>query len=273
MVKNEIEIRSWHQLLETVTDTRFRSWAFRGQADALWPIRSTLSRYLVDFKVHKDSWSKQEARLLRIFKRKSHVFLPRLPDPEDSFEWLAIMQHHGAPTRLVDFTWSPYVACFFALERAQKNCAIWAVNPPGLSDKRGSRTTRVSQTILPSEIGPWVKGSYEKNMLANENNLVFIGEPDMMNQRLIAQSGTFILPGRLDQPVNELINEESIVKMTLITEELRKNAMSELYKMNITNATLFPGLDGLSKSLSYELESHWAYDPITMEPYKGYEID
>ncbi|SEJ71010.1 FRG domain-containing protein [Dyadobacter koreensis] len=272
MIKNQIEIRTWAQFTETVTDVRFRSWAFRGQADASWPIKSTLSRYLTDFHVHRDAWSKQEARLLRIFKRKSHIFLSKLPDPEDSFEWLAIMQHHGAPTRLLDFTWSPYVACFFALEMAQKNCAIWAVYPPGLS-VRGSRTIRASQTVLPDEIGPWVKGSYEKYFLTNENSFVFIGEPDNMNQRLIAQSGTFVIPGRLDQPVNELVDEESIVKITLITEELRKHAMSELYKMNITNATLFPGLDGLAKSLTYELETHWAYDPITMEPYKGFHID
>jgi hypothetical protein len=43
--------------------------------------------------------------------------------------------------------------------------------------------------------------------------------------------------------------------------------MRELYRMNITYATLFPDLDGLAKSLAYELEFHWAYNPRTMERY------
>ena len=39
------------------------------------------------------------------------------------------MQHHGAPTRLIDFTWSPYVAAFFALERTLADGVVWAMNP------------------------------------------------------------------------------------------------------------------------------------------------
>ena len=74
MIKHEIEIRSWHQFIEIVANERFRSWAFRGQADKDWNIKSTLTRYLTEFKVHPNAWSKQELRILRIFKRKSHVF-------------------------------------------------------------------------------------------------------------------------------------------------------------------------------------------------------
>src|SRR5216684_3693164 len=61
---------------------------------------------------------------------QAHLFLAHVPDDADSFHWLALMQHHGAPTRLLDFTWSPYVAAFFALERATSDAAIWAINLP-----------------------------------------------------------------------------------------------------------------------------------------------
>jgi hypothetical protein len=47
--------------------------------------------------------------------------------------------------------------------------------------------------------------------------------------------------------------------------------MRDLYKMNITHATLFPDIDGLARSLAFELEYHWAFDPATMERYPGYE--
>jgi len=49
--------------------------------------------------------------------------------------------------------------------------------------------------------------------------------------------------------------------------------MADLYSMNIGNATLFPDLDGLARSLAYELEYHWAFDPLTMKSRPGYALD
>jgi len=267
-----IEIKSWKEYVEVITNSDFKSWAFRGQTDTDWPLLSTLSRYFKTFKVHPDAWQQQESRILRIFKRKSHLFLSQIPEPDDSFQWLALMQHFGTPTRLLDFTWSPYVSAFFALEKATNDSAIWAVFPPGLADTK-IRTTRASQKLGSDEIGPWIFGNYEKYFLPNTYNFVTIGEPHKMNQRLIAQSGTFVIPGRLDNPIESIVKDNSIVKFVLKTSELRKTAMSELYKMNISNATLFPGLDGLARSLAYELEFHWAFDPTNMQPYDGFHID
>src|SRR5262245_47854889 len=127
-------IDSWDLFKTTVESSR--SWAFRGQSDAGWPMFSSLSRYFIGFDVHRNAWQTLEERVLRIFKRKAHLFLDHLPVEEDAFGWLALMQHHGTPTRLLDFTWSPYVAAFFALERATSDAAVWAVFPPGLNDKR-----------------------------------------------------------------------------------------------------------------------------------------
>jgi FRG domain len=267
-----IEIDSWKNFREIVAGPKFNSWAFRGQADQAWPLFSSLSRFYKDFKVHREAWPQQESRILRIFKRKSHLFLEHIPDESDSFQWLAFMQHHGAPTRLLDFTWSPYVAAFFALERATKNAAVWALFPPALSNK-AIRTIRASQKIEKDEIGPWVEGNYEKNFLHNKNNIAVIGEPLTMNRRLIAQSGTFVMPGVLHRPVEEIVPGKAIKKFVLVTEKLRKETMHELYMMNIGNATLFPGLDGMTRSLSYELEFHWAFDPETMEKRKGFFVD
>jgi hypothetical protein len=56
----------------------------------------------------------------------------------------------------------------------------------------------------------------------------------------------------------------------LDTENIRDEAMYAFYNMNVSNATLFPGLDGMARSLAYELEFHWAYDPKTMKRYPGY---
>jgi hypothetical protein len=72
----------------------------------------------------------------------------------------------------------------------------------------------------------------------------------------------------LNKPVEEILvsqrfSKDAVVKFTLDAPAMRKQAMESLYRMNITNATLFPDLDGLARSLSFELEYHWAFDPIT----------
>ena len=98
-----------------------------------------------------------------------------------------------------------------------------------------------------------------------------MGEPYTMNRRLIAQSGTFAVPGVLDVPVEEMLrdpDQENIMAKFVLTNPVREVGMRELYRMNITYATLFPDLDGLAKSMGYELEFHWGYDPRTMEPYQ-----
>ena len=182
------------------------------------------------------------------------------------------MQHHGAPTRLLDFSWSPFVAAFFALEHASADAAVWAVLPPGLNT-RPNRTLRPSQTITGDEIGPWVEGAYEKHLLPNELRMAVIGEPHNMNQRLLAQGGTFVMPGVLHEPIEVIVPSDSVVKFVLAADKMRDAAMTELYAMNINNATLFPGLDGLARSLCYELEHHWAFNPKTLEVRAGYNLD
>ena len=91
-----------------------------------------------------------------------------------------------------------------------------------------------------------------------------------MNRRLIAQSGTFLVPGILHESVEEILMgypnpKETLIKFILPANKVREKGMRELYRMNITQATLFPDLDGLARSLAYELEFHWAYDPRTMK--------
>lgn len=111
----ELRLKSWESFLKLIADTPYTHWAFRGEQHAEWPLYSALSRYLQTFQVNPRAWPEQEQRILRIFKRKAHQYLPQPPHIDDDFQWLALMQHHGAPTRLIDFTWSPYVAAFFAL--------------------------------------------------------------------------------------------------------------------------------------------------------------
>src|SRR5438270_10488115 len=107
-----IRVESWEAFLEHITQPPYSNWAFRGERDERWPLYSSISRYLQNFSVARAAWPEQEARILRIFKRKAHQFLDKPPHADDDFQWLALMQHHGAPTRLIDFSLAPYVAAF-----------------------------------------------------------------------------------------------------------------------------------------------------------------
>lgn len=178
------------------------------------------------------------------------------------------MQHHGAPTRLLDFTWSPYVAAFFALERATEDAAIWAVNLPLLWD---ISVRQPIDGVSVEEADPRDAKAFRKYFLPNKHAFVWQGDPFRMPQRVVAQSGTFLVTSHLGMTVEAILDRypgkgELLVKFELPTAKLRAVAMSSLYDMNITQATLFPGLDGLARSMAYEFEYSWEVDLATDEP-------
>src|SRR6516225_3716838 len=195
----EFHLGSWEEFLKLVIHPPYSNWAFRGEKDARWPLYSSLSRYLQNFGVARGAWPEQEGRILRIFKRKAHQFLERPPDWDDDFQWLALMQHHGAPTRLIDFTWSPYVAAFFALERTLADCVVWAMNPARVASSRVPKTTSKD---------PRIRGNFRRYFLKGTHRFIWLGEPHTMNSRLIAQSGTFVVPAVLDMPIEQIIDKD-----------------------------------------------------------------
>jgi hypothetical protein len=256
-----IRVASWEEYLSHI-DSAYANWAFRGQAVAEWPLTSSLSRRLRDFRVDRRAWRAQEERILRVFRRKAPTLITT-PPPHDLFQWLALMEHHGAPTRLVDCTWSPYVAAHFALEDATGEAAVWAIDPKRVIAQacalHGAGTAA-------ADLDPRHPGNLQARFLDGERPFLWIGEPETMNRRLIAQSGTFLVPSVVDRSIDQILLEDAvtrdaIVRFVLPVRAVRDRAMRQLYHMNITQATLFPDLDGLARSMAYELEFHWDYDP------------
>jgi hypothetical protein len=257
----EHRISSWPEFVATVSAPGFEGWTFRGQQRADWPLAPSLARHLRDFVPDLGTWRQQESRSIRIFRRKAHHFIAGPDDLDDTFHCVAHMQHHGAPTRLLDFTKSPFVAAFFALEKATGDAAVWAVNTFALFEgiRLRGKLARYGRRHL---VDPRIAGNFERYFLENSVPFVWSGEPFRMNRRLTAQSGTFVVPGVLDLPVEDILAtyphpERLLVKLVLPAPELRNAAMAALYRMNLTQATLFPDLDGLARSLAYELETSW----------------
>jgi hypothetical protein len=102
-------VKDWDELvrlLETLD-----GWAFRGEPSARFELLSSLARRLERHCPDRQAWREREERALRIFRRKAHIYLEADAQAvlDDDLRCLALMQHHGAPTRLLDFTKSPYV--------------------------------------------------------------------------------------------------------------------------------------------------------------------
>lgn len=257
----EQRLSSWSEFVALVTAPQFEGWAFRGQEDATWPLNPSLSRYLRDFVPNVSTWASQEERSIRIFRRKAHHFIADPSELQDTLHCVAHMQHHGAPTRLLDFTKSPFVAAFFALEKATGDTAVWALNTWALFEGVALRGKR-ARFGRRDAVDPRDPEKFERYYLRNRVPFVWSGEPYRMNRRLMAQGGTFVVPGVLDLSVEEILAtyphpERLLLKLVLPASALRSAGMAALYRMNITPATLFPDLDGLARSLAYELETSW----------------
>jgi len=234
------QINTWSEYEKAVRHPNLEGWAFRGQGSSLWPVESSLSRYLRNYRIHPAAWAIQERRILSLFQRKAHLFLDHIPANNDYFHWLGLMQHHGAPTRLIDFTWSPEVAAFFALERAQlgKKCAVWAI----ATSKLWNATYRFSDKVVGAKsLSLREPANYEEYYLNNEVPFVSTDDPFIMNQRIIAQSGTFVVPGVLDRAVEEIVTDQGsdqpeawIRQFVMDVDEVRADAMAALYRMDST---------------------------------------
>jgi hypothetical protein len=251
----EVRIQSWSQFNDYIA-TR-DGWAFRGQCNADWPLLSSLPRRLLQHNVPRDQWRQREERAIRVFRRKAHVYLPDKAALLDDLRCLAMMQHHGAPTRLLDFTKSPFVAAFFALEKARGPAAVYALNTPWI----WAGGPDFDPSLTRDAIDPRVPGNFDRHFAVNKVPVVWFGEPREMDRRLVAQSGLLVVPGVLDKPLDVLLeayaHEQVPVERVVIGLEVRAQAMHELYRMNITQATLFPDLEGLARSIAYELEENW----------------
>lgn len=156
-----LPITTWKDVESTYAELRAASsarWLFRGHRDSSWKLQPKLERVLQDrFKIALTEAApiEIERRLVREFKRHLHRYTSDLPDDNDDLRWLALMQHHGAPTRLLDFTYSFFVGLFFAIEAAKPSdhCALWAINHDWLWNKAKANLPEKTLEVLRSSGG------------------------------------------------------------------------------------------------------------------------
>lgn len=122
------KMTSWEEAV-SLANLLPENWIFRGQENSLWGLTTSLERY------HNagngaELWRQKDAedKMLEMIKRKGHLVLSETPKTYDDIDWLAILQHHGAATHLLDSTESFYVATYFAVEKLKTDAVIWAID-------------------------------------------------------------------------------------------------------------------------------------------------
>ncbi|WP_395344195.1 FRG domain-containing protein [Ningiella sp. W23] len=164
-----------------------------------------------------------EKSMLKQFKIQAYIFIKE--SPSNDFEWLALAQHFGLPTRLMDWTFNPLVALFFAVENEHEtDAAVYCAMPSG---------GLTIETILFSPDG-----------IFNTTHKAFRIVPDRKQVRYPNQNGLFTL--HLNPKVCDVQNFQ---QKLLIPASARESIRWRLRSIGITKAFIYNTLEGLSHDI------------------------
>lgn len=251
----EITVDSWPDAKRLLSVDK-AGWAWRGHQDANWSFTSSLERAITLPSIKRSS---VEQVLFQRFARRAHHYLEEeLPELDNYLHWFSIMQHYGAPTRVLDWTYSPYIAAFFSLESASNpasSSAVWAIDLHWCRQQ----ATKVLRDLLsePNLRVPghniWEPAEFKRFFIDHSLDFVAPVEPFSMNERLTLQQGLFLCQGNLSKSFEENLgayeDQENHILKFILPNKVRAQALIDLDSMGLSRATLFPGIDGFAQSL------------------------
>ncbi|TXK45292.1 FRG domain-containing protein [Pontibacter qinzhouensis] len=251
----DIVVNNWAEVQAALFDhswndkiNRFRSnYVYRGSWSKNHQLSTSITRL-------GDQYAELEPHILRNFRKYAHSNAA----PGDSiWNWLAVAQHHGLPTRLLDWTYSPLVALHFVtqdLSKYHEDGVVWCVNyvksrdylPMPLKkalDGEGSNvfTPEVLQPVCPTlrELA---------NFQADE--FVLFLEPPSLDARIVHQYALFSLMSEVTAAMSNWLHQhQELYFKVIIPARLKWEIRDKLDQANITERVLMPGLSGLSEWL------------------------
>jgi hypothetical protein len=252
-IANTLEdfVREVADMVPTSAPSDVAFW-FRGQSNAAWHLEPSFLRSFRHLGESTAAALRLEEDALKAFRSQAHLFVQPflLEKVKTTACWWALMQHHRAPTRLLDWTVSPYVAAYFAAERGEIEAdgAVWCF----CSHLLRARFEQVHGTIPDAE-EPGAPEWYKDKLTALRDQPVVM--PLTFNfassERMVAQQGRFTMSFRVhghQDCIVESVGRERARKI-MIPHRSKREFLLRLREMNITGASLFPGVDGLGRSI------------------------
>jgi hypothetical protein len=235
---------SWNESIR-----RFRpSFAYRGVPDVEHDLSTALNR-------EGGTFADLEKDLLRNFRKYARG--TTTGPCETIWDWMALAQHHGLPTRLLDWTFSPYVSLHFLTEdtsRYDVDGAVWCVDyrqtnrllPRSLQAKLREEGADVFTGELLAEVATDLP-TFDK---LTRHDFVLFFEPPSLDERIVNQFALFsVMNGPRARLDDFLERQKRGVRRLIVPAALKAEVRDKLDQANITERVLFPGLDGLSRWL------------------------
>jgi hypothetical protein len=200
---------------------------YRGQQDASWKLTPQIDRPAFKGYREEKGWPREmhEENILREFRKGVRPFISMASLPP--WEELALAQHHGLATRLLDWTSNPLVGLYFAVEAPGSSAAaVW--------EYRCSAILGTDLPVRPSEVTE-----------------VLALDPPHISPRISAQSARFTV-----HPDESELADEAGVRQFVVPAEYRHEFKRQLVKMGIMRQSLFPDLDGLAT------HANWLYSRL-----------
>ncbi|HSP16526.1 MAG TPA: FRG domain-containing protein [Thermoanaerobaculia bacterium] len=250
---SDIRVTSWIELQEAVFDnswqkgiSRFRSnYVFRGAPRVSHGLATSLQTGgFVDYERH----------LLTSFRKYA---VGSAVHGDSVWNWMSLGKHHGLPTRLLDWTYSPYVAMHFAthdFRTFDEDGAIWCVDYRKTNEMLPKRLREMldesAVNIYTTEMLERVATTMEEFDAMGRNEFVLFFEPPSLDERIANQFALFSLPSNAELRLDHLLAErEGAYHRIVFPADLKWEVRDKLDQANITERVLFPGLDGLSQWL------------------------
>jgi len=250
----DVPISSWLHLQEMLfTDSwqpsieRFRSnFVFRGAPRVTHGLETSLQTGALEA---------HEPHLLTSFRK--YAMLRHAVHGDWVWNWLSLAKHHGLPTRLLDWTYSPYVAMHFATHKPQDfdvDAVIWCVDYRATDELLPAPLRKILEkddaNIFTAEMLNGVASSLEQFDALSNDDFVLFFEPPSLDERIVNQFALFSLPSSPTLQLEELFKRrEKMYRRLIIPAKMKWEIRDKLDQANITERVLFPGLDGLSQWL------------------------
>ena len=270
-------IDKFEQIIEIGTTFGY-NW-YRGHSTVVGELTPCILRKEYTSEIYLALNPNPEFRIATDFMRKAPSITKTLPKNNNYLEWLFIMQHHGVPTRLLDWSGNILAATFFAVNNNKESDGeIWSLLPWKLNETHGfyglpllskSKIVKFLSHEIFHKNPEQLKEKYKLELIPK---VPLALQPPLKHSRYTAQQSCFTIHPKpiAGFTIPETITDENYLVRYIIPKELKKSFEIKLRYLGVTYYTLFPDLEGLAKTIVQQEESMgWGQPrPLKYREYK-----